>query len=226
MPDLKKRTATWTGDENILPLGVRVDVLATDPACPDGRGAAWVRWWGFDHPMYRSCDLADLEGVEESDWPDDETVKRALAAAEAELKRQDPFFVPSKSMRAALIAGAPVPEAPSNRTAELEAENERLQRQLDAFRIEFPVTAQAKIADLKAEVRRLREAATPFAEFVPENMAFRCPTMRRSRRARPWRAANSPPVTAVGCARRFAHDDLRRHPHRLWRPLHMVGQHP
>lgn len=55
--------ARWAGDDDILPSGVVVQVLATDPACPDRRGAAWVRWWPTprDHPAYRSCDLTDLD---------------------------------------------------------------------------------------------------------------------------------------------------------------------
>ena len=56
----------WIGDEKILPEGAEVTILATDPDDPDarfGRGACWIKWLldGFDAPMYRSCNMDDLE---------------------------------------------------------------------------------------------------------------------------------------------------------------------
>ncbi len=68
--------AKWIGDQAVLPLDSPVTVLATDPECPDGRGAAWIRWWpeGSDYPRYRSCDLADLEIPEDADM---ETIRKS-----------------------------------------------------------------------------------------------------------------------------------------------------
>jgi hypothetical protein len=58
--------ARWAGSSDVLPEGVRVQVLAVDPDCPDMRGAAWVKWIpaGSEFPRYRSCDLTDLEPVD------------------------------------------------------------------------------------------------------------------------------------------------------------------
>ncbi|MBX5206674.1 hypothetical protein [Rhizobium sp. NZLR11] len=57
--------AIWNGDEKILPTGVEVTILATDPTDPDaqfGREACWIKWLmdGFEAPMYRSCNMDDL----------------------------------------------------------------------------------------------------------------------------------------------------------------------
>lgn len=57
--------AKWTGDSTILPSGADVTVVAVDnddPSVP-ARRAAWVRYWpgNRDYPMYRSCDLSDLD---------------------------------------------------------------------------------------------------------------------------------------------------------------------
>ena len=62
--------ASWVGDNNVIPYGSHVDVLAIDhggrlddilyPGL-SSRAACWVRWWvGGYSPKYRSCYLADL----------------------------------------------------------------------------------------------------------------------------------------------------------------------
>lgn len=58
--------AKWKGDPKILPDGVEVTILAVDPDDPDtqfGRQACWIKWLmeGFTAPMYRSCNMDDLE---------------------------------------------------------------------------------------------------------------------------------------------------------------------
>lgn len=62
--------AVWRGDENALPNGANVDVLACDPEDPSvpARMACWIRHWpkGRDFPAYRSCDLSDLEMSDEA----------------------------------------------------------------------------------------------------------------------------------------------------------------
>lgn len=67
----KAPTHIWRGDDSVLPAGVEVVVLATDPDCPDRRGAAWIRWWPKEaiFPDYRSCDICDLEPLTEGDIP-------------------------------------------------------------------------------------------------------------------------------------------------------------
>ncbi len=57
-----KPTGIWIGDEETLPVGAAVEVIAIDYECPDPRGAAWVRFWpdGEAAPQYRSCDLSDI----------------------------------------------------------------------------------------------------------------------------------------------------------------------
>lgn len=58
----------------MLPVGAIVDVLAVDPAGHasrhfgmdsgvPARTACWIRYWPehADHPVFRSCDLADLD---------------------------------------------------------------------------------------------------------------------------------------------------------------------
>lgn len=62
--------AKWIGDSKILPDGVEVTILATDPDDPDarfGRQACWIKCLadGFEAPMYRSCNMDDLEIIEE-----------------------------------------------------------------------------------------------------------------------------------------------------------------
>lgn len=56
--------ATWNGDDEVLPVGAEVTVLATDPEDPavPARRACWVRYWPDtrEAPMYRSCDLNEL----------------------------------------------------------------------------------------------------------------------------------------------------------------------
>lgn len=63
--------AKWNGDPKILPEGVEVTILATDPDDPDarfGRQACWIKWLmdGFEAPMYRSCNMDDLEIIEDA----------------------------------------------------------------------------------------------------------------------------------------------------------------
>jgi hypothetical protein len=66
--------AKWVGDSDILGVGWPVEVLASDPRPAEvldghtlprlrGRTACWVRCLpeGRDSPMYRSCDLWDLD---------------------------------------------------------------------------------------------------------------------------------------------------------------------
>lgn len=66
--------AVWQGDDDVLPRGMIVDVLASDPRPGrvingrtltrlPGHTACWVRCTadGAAHPMYRSCDLSDLD---------------------------------------------------------------------------------------------------------------------------------------------------------------------
>jgi len=68
----EKVNAVWCGDSHILEPGWEVEVLASDPdgCMPRGgpmtipaRTACWIRYWPENErfPMYRSCDLADLE---------------------------------------------------------------------------------------------------------------------------------------------------------------------
>ena len=58
----------WVGDDDVLPIGSRVILLATDEEDPSvtARRACWVRYWPAkrDFPMYRSCDLSDLATVD------------------------------------------------------------------------------------------------------------------------------------------------------------------
>jgi hypothetical protein len=67
MQEHKQRWAKWVGPTQVLPAGVRVLVLATDPECPYPAGAAWVRWQpeGSEFPRYRSCHISDLEYEDE-----------------------------------------------------------------------------------------------------------------------------------------------------------------
>lgn len=69
MSDYVGRIAKWAGDRDILWAGVEVKILAVDDDDPDveARRACWVRHWpeGRDFPMYRSCELADLDFGEE-----------------------------------------------------------------------------------------------------------------------------------------------------------------
>lgn len=71
--------AKWAGDSNVLRVGWLVEVLASDPLPAEiinghqmprlpGRTACWVRFWpnGRDAPIYRSCDLNDLELSDEA----------------------------------------------------------------------------------------------------------------------------------------------------------------
>lgn len=93
--------AKWAGDSAVLPVGVSVDVLAVDPAGHaswhfgidsgvPARTAAWIRWWDWDHPQFRSCDLADLELSDEdfdrlaalSARPDSDMVERVQKAVQ------------------------------------------------------------------------------------------------------------------------------------------------
>lgn len=58
----------WAGDDR-LPSGCDVAILAVDcddPSVP-ARMACWVRHWpaGRDYPVYRSCDLCDLDLTDE-----------------------------------------------------------------------------------------------------------------------------------------------------------------
>lgn len=63
-----EEAAVWRGGSKILPDGARVTILAADPAGRSkhdvpARTACWIRYQreGGEYPMYRSCDLADLE---------------------------------------------------------------------------------------------------------------------------------------------------------------------
>lgn len=75
----RKVEAKWAGDSNVLRVGWLVEVLASDPLPAEiinghqmprlpGRTACWVRFWpnGRDAPIYRSCDLNDLELSDEA----------------------------------------------------------------------------------------------------------------------------------------------------------------
>lgn len=58
------RHTTWIGSEEIMLRDTEVVILAVDnddPSAP-GRRACWVRNWPSqrDFPVYRSCDLCDL----------------------------------------------------------------------------------------------------------------------------------------------------------------------
>jgi hypothetical protein len=61
--------AVWTGDDR-LPDGSRVEILACDPEDPSvsARMAIWIRRWPKerDFPVYRSCDLSDVEILDEA----------------------------------------------------------------------------------------------------------------------------------------------------------------
>lgn len=61
--------AIWRGDDKILREGSEVVILAFDPTDPNvpARMACWVRHWPEhrDFPVYRSCDLSDLEVSDE-----------------------------------------------------------------------------------------------------------------------------------------------------------------
>jgi len=78
-PDREVIEAKWAGDSTVLGTGWRVEVLASDPLPGEiidghqlprlpGRTACWIRFWpdGRDAPMYRSCDLFDLELSDEA----------------------------------------------------------------------------------------------------------------------------------------------------------------
>ena len=72
---------TWQGDSEVLGRGWPVEVLASDPLPGEvinghqlprlrGRTACWIRCYGpageeRRSPMYRSCDLCDLDILEE-----------------------------------------------------------------------------------------------------------------------------------------------------------------
>jgi hypothetical protein len=82
--------ATWAGESAVLWPGSVVEVLMSDPLPGEvidgyqtmrlpGRTACWVRYWPDRQygPLYRSCDLCDLEMSDEdfdklSALPEDE----------------------------------------------------------------------------------------------------------------------------------------------------------
>lgn len=65
MSEYVGRIAKWAGDDEILPTGAEVKILAVDDEDPsvEARRACWVRWWpeGRSPSGYRSCDLSDLD---------------------------------------------------------------------------------------------------------------------------------------------------------------------
>ncbi|MDX3926786.1 MAG: hypothetical protein QHC90_13405 [Shinella sp.] len=64
--------ARWASNDGRLPEGAEVVILASDPSDPNvpARQACWVRHWPprAGYPEYRSCDLCDLEEVNEGDF--------------------------------------------------------------------------------------------------------------------------------------------------------------
>lgn len=68
---VKPIKAKWVGDDR-LHENSEVEILASDPADPNvpARMAIWVRSWpeARSHPVYRSCDLCDVELVDEADY--------------------------------------------------------------------------------------------------------------------------------------------------------------
>lgn len=65
IPPSAEVKARWAGDSTKLQVGAEVTILATDHSDPSTRKACWIRYWPAerDFPVYRSCDLADLEVI-------------------------------------------------------------------------------------------------------------------------------------------------------------------
>lgn len=55
----------WAGDDEVLGVGWNIAVIAVDRVVVHGRTevACWIRTvdLGTDYPMYRSCDIGELE---------------------------------------------------------------------------------------------------------------------------------------------------------------------